>query len=62
MRKELSYPMEDGLGEFMPSQTLRMLAVDYQEGLLSRLNDEVRGEFAPFASRRSKVNHDVVLR
>ena len=44
VRKELQYPVENGLGDFLPAETLRLLAVDYQDGLLSRLNDEVKGE------------------
>ncbi|TFK74464.1 hypothetical protein BDN72DRAFT_833389 [Pluteus cervinus] len=39
----LLYPVEDGLGEFLPPQALKTLAVEYQQGLLQRLNDEVRG-------------------
>ncbi|KAI0721966.1 Manganese/iron superoxide dismutase [Cerioporus squamosus] len=42
-RKELSYPIEEGLGTFLPPQALQMVAVDYQQGLLDRLNDQVRG-------------------
>ncbi|TFK87449.1 manganese and iron superoxide dismutase [Polyporus arcularius HHB13444] len=42
-RKELSYPVEEGLGSFLPPQALQMVAVDYQQGLLDRLNDQVRG-------------------
>ena len=43
-RKELSYPIEEGLGTFLPPAALKMIAVDYQQGLLDRLNDQVRGE------------------
>ncbi|RPD62027.1 manganese and iron superoxide dismutase [Lentinus tigrinus ALCF2SS1-7] len=42
-RKELSYPVDEGLGTFLPPQALKMIAVDYQQGLLDRLNDQVRG-------------------
>ncbi|CDO74139.1 hypothetical protein BN946_scf185043.g189 [Trametes cinnabarina] len=42
-RKELSYPLEGGLGKFLPPHTLQMIAVDYQQGLLDRLNDLIRG-------------------
>ncbi|KAH9894151.1 Manganese/iron superoxide dismutase [Cubamyces lactineus] len=42
-RKELSYPIEGGLGTFLPPHTLKMIAEDYQQGLLERLNDQVRG-------------------
>ncbi|CAL1702066.1 unnamed protein product [Somion occarium] len=41
-RKELSYPIEGGLGDFLPPAALKMIAVDYQQGLLDRLNDEVK--------------------
>lgn len=42
-RRELSYPVEEGLGGFLPPHSLKMLAEDYQQGLLDRLNDQVRG-------------------
>ncbi|KAH9853897.1 Manganese/iron superoxide dismutase [Lenzites betulinus] len=42
-RRELSYPIEEGLGTFLPPRTLKMIAEDYQQGLLDRLNDQVRG-------------------
>lgn len=44
-RRPLSYPVEGGLGDFLPPPALKTLAVDYQEGLLQRLTDEVRGKF-----------------
>jgi Fe-Mn family superoxide dismutase len=43
-KKNLSYPIEEGVGDFLPPAALKIIAVDYQEGLLERLNDEVRGE------------------
>ncbi|EPQ59507.1 hypothetical protein GLOTRDRAFT_114188 [Gloeophyllum trabeum ATCC 11539] len=42
-RKSLPYPIEGGLGEFLNPKALRTLAVEYQEGLLNRLNEETRG-------------------
>lgn len=42
-RKELSYPIEEGLGTFLSPDALKIIAVDYQQGLLDRLNDQVRG-------------------
>ena len=41
-RIPLPYPIADGLGKFLPPAALRTL-VEYQDGLLSRLNEEVRG-------------------
>ena len=41
-RVPLPYPIADGLGDFLPPAALKTL-VEYQDGLLSRLNDEVRG-------------------
>ena len=41
-RKELSYPLEGGLGDFLPPAALKTIAVEYQQGLLDRLNDEVK--------------------
>ncbi|TBU22046.1 hypothetical protein BD309DRAFT_907474 [Dichomitus squalens] len=42
-RKQLSYPVEEGLGSFLPPHSLKMIAEDYQQGLLDRLNDQIRG-------------------
>ena len=42
-RKPLDYLIEKGLGDFMPPEALRTIAVDYQQGLLTRLNEEVKG-------------------
>ena len=41
-RIPLPYSINDGLGKFLPPAALQTL-VDYQDGLLSRLNEEVRG-------------------
>ncbi|KAI0347001.1 manganese and iron superoxide dismutase [Trametopsis cervina] len=35
--------MEEGLGEFLPPQALKVVAEEYQQGLLDRLNEEVAG-------------------
>ena len=43
IRRSLEYPIEGGLGKFLPPLALRTLAVEYQDGLLERLSDEVRG-------------------
>ena len=45
MRKHLPYNIEDGLGNFMSSRTLQMVAVEYQQGLLDRLSQECRGKY-----------------
>ncbi|GLB33466.1 putative iron/manganese superoxide dismutases, C-terminal domain [Lyophyllum shimeji] len=42
-RIPLPYPIEGGLGDFLPPAALKTVAVDYQEGLLQRLDEEVRG-------------------
>lgn len=41
-RIPLPYPIADGLGKFLPPAALETL-VEYQDGLLTRLNEEVRG-------------------
>ncbi|TFK56039.1 hypothetical protein OE88DRAFT_1652618 [Heliocybe sulcata] len=41
-RKALPYGTEEGLGNFLTQSALKTLAVDYQQGLLDRLNEEVR--------------------
>ncbi|KAH9942997.1 Manganese/iron superoxide dismutase [Epithele typhae] len=42
-RKQLAYPVEEGMGTFLPPPALKMISEDYQQGLLDRLNDLVRG-------------------
>ncbi|KAH7916716.1 hypothetical protein BJ138DRAFT_1139000 [Hygrophoropsis aurantiaca] len=42
-RKDLPYNVEEGLGNFMSPKTLKIVAEDYQQGLLDRLNAEVAG-------------------
>lgn len=34
------------MGEFLTPQGLKMVAVDYQQGLLDRLNEQVEGALA----------------
>jgi len=46
--QQLPYSIENGLGGFLTPEALRVIAVDYQNGLLERLNDEVRGAQGPF--------------
>ncbi|KAJ4492788.1 Manganese/iron superoxide dismutase [Lentinula edodes] len=41
--KRLAYDPSLGLGSFLPPPALHVVAVDYQQGLLDRLNEEVRG-------------------
>lgn len=41
----LPYDASEGLGRFMSAETLQVVAVDYQKGLLKRLDDEVKGEW-----------------
>lgn len=45
-RVPLPYSIEEGLGDFLPPNALKVVAIDYQDGLLQRLNEEVRGKFA----------------
>ena len=42
IRRELRYPLENGVGEFLPPEALKT-SVEWQDGLLDRLNDQVRG-------------------
>ena len=39
--RDLPYPIEGGLGRFLPPKALETLA-EYQDGLLARLDDELR--------------------
>ncbi|KIK65669.1 hypothetical protein GYMLUDRAFT_94294 [Collybiopsis luxurians FD-317 M1] len=41
--KKLPYNVNKGLGEFLPPAALKVVGLDYQKGLLDRLNEEVRG-------------------
>ncbi|KAG8719388.1 hypothetical protein FRC08_002931 [Ceratobasidium sp. 394] len=41
-RRALEYPIEDGLGDFLTPEGLKLIAVEWQEGLLERLNEEVK--------------------
>ncbi|KAJ4472100.1 hypothetical protein J3R30DRAFT_3298684 [Lentinula aciculospora] len=41
--KGLPYDVHKGLGDFLPPEALRVVGLEYQKGLLDRLNDEVRG-------------------
>ncbi|GJE84766.1 manganese and iron superoxide dismutase [Phanerochaete sordida] len=41
-RVQPPYNVEDGMGDFLPPASLKMIAEDYQQGLLDRLNDEVK--------------------
>ncbi|KAF8342337.1 Manganese/iron superoxide dismutase [Cantharellus anzutake] len=38
----LRYDIDEGMGDFLSPKALRLLAVEYQGGLLSRLNDQVK--------------------
>lgn len=42
-RTPLPYDIDNGLGDFLTPQALRMIAIDYQQGLLDRLNEQVHG-------------------
>lgn len=41
-RQPLPYPVEKGLGNFLPPKALKV-QLDYQDGLLERLNEQVVG-------------------
>ncbi|KAF8974697.1 Manganese/iron superoxide dismutase [Flammula alnicola] len=51
-RRELPYPPEGGLGKFLPPQALQTL-IEYQDGLLERLNQELRMD--PKAEKHGSV-------
>lgn len=42
---QLHYSVENGLGKFLSPKALRTLAIEYQGGLLTRLNELVQGKF-----------------
>ncbi len=39
----LRHDIDEGIGDFLSPKALRLLAVEYQGGLLSRLNDLAKG-------------------
>jgi Fe-Mn family superoxide dismutase len=41
----LPFPIEQGLPPFLSSKTAKSLAIDWQDGLLDRLNQHVKGSF-----------------
>lgn len=41
-RQALPYPIEEGLGNFLPPKALQV-QLEYQDGLLERLNEQVVG-------------------
>ena len=43
VRVPLPYKSEDGLGDFLSPSALKVIAEDYQQGLLDRLNEQIRG-------------------
>ena len=40
--RELPYPVEEGVGDFLPPAALKTV-LEWQQGLLDRLNDQVKG-------------------
>ncbi|KAI0313448.1 Manganese/iron superoxide dismutase [Amylostereum chailletii] len=42
-RRPLPYDVEDGMGKFLTPEGLKMIAVEYQQGLLDRLNEQTKG-------------------
>lgn len=46
-RVPLDYPLENGVGSFLSKDALKTIAVDWQEGVLDRLNQLARGQ-SPF--------------
>src|SRR6266702_3453501 len=45
VRVPLPYKIEDGMGDFLPPAALKVIAEDYQQGLLDRLNEQIKGLF-----------------
>ncbi|KAH9007769.1 hypothetical protein EDB83DRAFT_2681710 [Lactarius deliciosus] len=43
VRVPLPYKIEDGMGDFLPPAALKVIAEDYQQGLLDRLNEQIKG-------------------
>jgi hypothetical protein len=43
VRVPLPYKVEGGMGDFLSPAALKVIAEDYQQGLLDRLNEQVKG-------------------
>ena len=43
VRVPLPYEVEDGMGDFLSPAALKVIAEDYQQGLLDRLNEQIKG-------------------
>jgi hypothetical protein len=43
VRIPLPYKVEDGMGDFLSPEALKVIAEDYQQGLLDRLNEQIKG-------------------
>ena len=50
-RVELPYSIDAGLNPFLSPAALKTIAVDWQQGVLDRLNELVRGRLSLFARR-----------
>jgi hypothetical protein len=44
VRVPLPYEVEDGMGDFLSPAALKVVAEDYQQGLLDRLNEQIKGK------------------
>ena len=42
VRVPLPYKIEDGMGDFLSPSALKIIAEDYQQGLLDRLNEQIK--------------------
>lgn len=62
LRSPLKYRIDEGLGEFLPPPALKTVAVDYQQGLLQRLNEEVRGEFVVLVTLSFPFAHELAMK
>lgn len=60
--RQLPYDIEQGLGDFLTPKGLRLIAVDFQQGLLTRLNEQLRGWVCPFLQRSENVKPEVWFR
>ena len=48
VRVPLPYKVEDGMGDFLSPAGLKVIAEDYQQGLLDRLNEQIKGDAVVF--------------
>ncbi len=59
-RVPLDYALEAGVGSFLSPKALKTVAVDWQEGVLNKLNTLTRGKSAPSALVQARLGRPLM--